>query len=270
MTSNEREKRIYDALIASGMTPAGASGTMGNLYAESGLNPRNLQNTFEKSLGYSDDAYTVAVDSGSYTRFATDSVGYGLAQWTYRTRKQNLLDFARSRYVSIGDLDMQLAFLVQELKTGYAALFRLLCSTSDVQAASDAFLTQFERPADQGPSVKAKRGSYAKIYFDRYGTAAPVPPNDKEGEIDMTITEAQLKKLIKETVEEVLNEQNPVIKDYKDCPAYFQPEARKLLDSEAINGGTSKAANANDMNVRLETLKAAVIAVRACDSRHSG
>jgi hypothetical protein len=35
---------------------------MGNLYAESGLKPTNLQNTYEKSLKYSDAEYTAAVD----------------------------------------------------------------------------------------------------------------------------------------------------------------------------------------------------------------
>ena len=53
---------------------------MGNLYAESGLVPANLQNTYEKKLGYTDATYTAAVDSGAYTSFAKDGAGYGLAQ----------------------------------------------------------------------------------------------------------------------------------------------------------------------------------------------
>ncbi len=43
-----------------------------------------------------DTTYTAAVDSGSYTNFVHDSAGYGLAQWTYHSRKQALLDFARA------------------------------------------------------------------------------------------------------------------------------------------------------------------------------
>ena len=39
---------IWDKLLAAGLTPAGAAGLMGNLQAESGLNPRNLQNSYEK------------------------------------------------------------------------------------------------------------------------------------------------------------------------------------------------------------------------------
>lgn len=47
----------------------GVAGLMGNLYAESGLRANNLQNSFEKKLGLSDDNYTLAVDSGAYGNF---------------------------------------------------------------------------------------------------------------------------------------------------------------------------------------------------------
>ena len=85
---------------------------MGNLFAESALSPINLQNTYEKKLRYSDSTYTIAVDNGTYTNFIKDSAGYGLAQWTFWSRKQNLLNYAKSKGVSIGDLNMQLEFLM--------------------------------------------------------------------------------------------------------------------------------------------------------------
>lgn len=34
--------------------PYGVAGLMGNLYAESALSPINLQNSYEKKLGYTD------------------------------------------------------------------------------------------------------------------------------------------------------------------------------------------------------------------------
>ena len=95
------EQKIWNYLIGKGLSQAGAAGLMGNLYAESGLDPKNLQNTYEKKLGYNDAGYTAAVDSGSYTNFVHDSAGYGLAQWTYWSRKQNLLAFARTAGKSI-------------------------------------------------------------------------------------------------------------------------------------------------------------------------
>ena len=109
---------------------------MGNLFAESALSPINLQNTYEKKLGYSDSAYTIAVDNGTYTNFIKDSAGYGLAQWTFWSRKQNLLNYAKSKGVSIGDLNMQLEFLMQELNAGYKSLLNTLKTTNSVSEAS--------------------------------------------------------------------------------------------------------------------------------------
>ena len=75
-------QKIWSKLISFGMRVAGASGLIGNLEAESALNPKNLQNTYEKSLGYTDESYTKAVDNGTYSNFVKDCAGYGLAQWT--------------------------------------------------------------------------------------------------------------------------------------------------------------------------------------------
>ena len=95
---------------------------MGNLFAESALNPTNLQNSYENKLDYTDSTYTKAVDNGSYKNFVNDKAGYGIAQWTYWSRKEGLLNFAISQNKSIGDLNMQLDYLMQELNTGYKSL----------------------------------------------------------------------------------------------------------------------------------------------------
>lgn len=145
---------------------------MGNLYAESALNPINLQNSFENSLGYTDESYTNAVDSGKYTGFARDQAGYGLAQWTFPARKQNLLNFARSQNKSIGDLDMQLDFLIRELKSDYPAVWTCLCSTSSVKTASDTVMCQFERPADTSESAKNKRCEFSQKYYNMFANVS--------------------------------------------------------------------------------------------------
>lgn len=96
MSSMPNERQIWDTLYAKIGNPYGAAGLMGNLYAESGLLPNNLQDSYESSLGYSDASYTGAVDSGAYTGFASDSAGYGLAQWTAQDRKENCLHIKTS------------------------------------------------------------------------------------------------------------------------------------------------------------------------------
>ena len=163
LTGNTNEERIWNYLTAAGFTACGAAGIMGNLYAESGLNPQNLQNTYEKKLGYTDAAYTAAVDSGAYTGFAGDKAGYGLAQWTYSTRKAALLAYARAAGKSVGDLETQLAFLVKELRESFSAVYHTLKTAQTVRAASDAVM------------LKARKRWPAGLTMGR-GTLTSTPP----------------------------------------------------------------------------------------------
>ncbi len=162
------EEKIWSFLKVQGLTDAGAAGLMGNLYTESGLRPNNLQNSCEKKLGYTDAAYTAAVDNGKYKNFDTDRAGYGLCQWTHPARKKNLRFFAKSAGKSIGDLNIQLEFLMKELAESFSAVLAVLKKTDSVQAASDMVLLQFERPADQSEAAKARRASFGQKYFDKY------------------------------------------------------------------------------------------------------
>lgn len=168
LRGNTNEERIWNFLKDKGLSDHGAAGLMGNLYAESALNPHNLQNTYEKKLGYTDDTYTAAVDSGSYTNFVRDSAGYGLAQWTYWSRKEGLLAYVRGLGASVGDLEAQLGYLFKELSEGYTGLLATLKTATSVRTASDAVLTKYERPADQSASVQAKRASYGENYLTKY------------------------------------------------------------------------------------------------------
>ena len=122
LNGRNNEEKIWNYLKGAGLNDCGAAGLMGNLYAESGLRPDNLQNTCEKKLGMTDASYTAAVDGGTYTGFVRDCAGYGLAQWTYWSRKQGLFNFAKAAGRSIGDLEMQLDFLMKELREGYKAV----------------------------------------------------------------------------------------------------------------------------------------------------
>lgn len=153
---------IYHKLKAVIGNDFGVFGLMGNLMAESGLRANSLQNTYEKKLGMSDEEYTKAVDDGSYTNFVRDSAGYGLAQWTYWSRKENLLQYAQAYGCSIGDEDMQVDFLIGELMSGYISVLNILKNAKTIREASDCVLTKYERPADQSESVKKKRAAYGE------------------------------------------------------------------------------------------------------------
>lgn len=164
------EKTIWEYLMELIKNPYGVAGLMGNLYAESGLDPQNLQNSYEKKLGHTNASYTQAVDNGEYTNFVNDKAGYGLAQWTYWSRKQNLHNFAKDAGKGIGDLQMQLDFLSKELTEGYTGVLATLRTATSVREASDCVLTKFERPADQSEKVQIKRAEYGQTYFGKYAT----------------------------------------------------------------------------------------------------
>ena len=181
--SKDDEKKLWDVLLTKIGNEYGVAGLMGNLYAESALRSNNLQQTYEKSLGFTDESYTSAVDDGSYTNFIKDSAGYGLAQWTYWSRKQGLIEYAQSVGKSIGDFEMQMEYLIKELETNHKSTLKALKAAQSVFEASTYVLIHYEAPADQGEAVQAKRASYGEKYYSAYHTVIEEPKEEIEEKI---------------------------------------------------------------------------------------
>ena len=169
-TSAIDEKKMWNYFKSKGLNDFGIAGLMGNLYCESGLRPCNLQNTYEKSLGYTDESYTLAVDNGSYTNFVNDKAGYGLAQWTYWSLKEEMLNYHKSKGKSIGDGDTQMEFLCHQLSKSYKSVWTTLQTAKSVLEASNAVLLKFERPADQSESAQKVRAAAGQKYYDKYAS----------------------------------------------------------------------------------------------------
>lgn len=166
----DKPKYIWDTLKKAGFTDIATAGVMGNLYDESHFLSNNLQNSFEKKFNMDDEAYTSLINAKLYPEesFAKDGAGYGLAQWTYWTRKQNLYKYTIKQGYRIDDFYRQLDFFIEELKSSYGSLFTKLNSSKTVREASDLMLTQYERPADQGITVQERRANYATLYYNKY------------------------------------------------------------------------------------------------------
>lgn len=160
------EKGIFKYLVSNGYTKEGAAGVMGNLFMESSLRSNNLQNSANKKLNMTDEQYTAAVDNGAYTNFVKDSAGYGLAQWTYWSLKQDLLTYATSRSKSIGDPQMQLDFLMQDVKKK-RALHTILTAGNDVRTAAIRFMLDYEKPANKSESHQNRRAEAAMQIYNR-------------------------------------------------------------------------------------------------------
>lgn len=162
-------KSIYSALISAGMTTEGACGLMGNMQAESAMRSNNAQDGMTR---LSDEEYTNAADNGSIN-FVRDAVGYGLCQWTYWSRKQALLNYAKSKGKSVGDQTVQVEFCIKELKAEYSSVWKLLCSTSDLYTAAAKVCTDYERPAVNNIDARYK---FAKQFYDQFANEKVTVP----------------------------------------------------------------------------------------------
>lgn len=173
---------IWNFFLSDIKNEYGVAGLMGNLQAESGLLPNNLENAYEQTLGYTDETYTNAVDNGTYSEssFVNDSAGYGLAQWTYYTRKQGLYNLYKSgNYSSIGSIELACDYLLYELKNSYPDVYNTLKETKNIRTASDKVLHDFENPADQSELVEKFRCGLSESIYEEMTGLNP-PPDEPE------------------------------------------------------------------------------------------
>jgi len=218
------EEQIWGYLKGRGLNDFAAAGVMGNLYAESGLSPTNLENYYESSLGMNDKEYTAAVDDGSYNNFVHDSAGYGLAQWTYWSRKQALLEHIKGKGVSIGDLSAQLEYLWHEMQL-YPAMMKHLHNADSVEKATSVFMLEFERPADQSEAAQWSRANFSHDFYRKYA-GQTIPQKEQEE------TEMRYNKI-------------------SEMPDWAQPTIRKLTLKGILNGGGVKDENGDPADLDL-------------------
>ena len=199
---NSNAQKIFNYLKDNmGFSDAGAAGVLGNWQTESGLLPNNLENTFESELGYDDESYTAALNSGKYTRnqFIHDAehrpsyvtncgipvgAGYGLAQWTSGSRKGELYDATIGKGYSIDDLGAQLAFASAEMGNGnYSSLLNTLRTTTSPETAASQFLGDFE--GCPGHSSESLRQSRARDFYNELhgGSGAGIGTAQPDGKI---------------------------------------------------------------------------------------
>lgn len=118
-----------------------------------------------------DESYTEAVDNGTYDNFINDRAGYGLAQWTHYSRKEKLLKFARERGTSIGNIGMQLAFVVKEISGNVEKAIR---TATSVREASDVVMTGYENPADKSERAKERRCALGQTFYNQFAKGMKV------------------------------------------------------------------------------------------------
>ena len=174
---------IYDTLRSCGLSQAGALGMLGNWWCESNCEPFRVQGDFSPYRSISKQ-YVSDITTGKLSRdqFARDSKGFGLAQWTYFSRKYDLYDYWKSSGRSLDDPVLQAVFAMKELQSGYAGLLSFLQTTNDVFTATSRICREFERPAVNNIDARFAAAQRIKNEINLDGDPQPVPDPEPQPE----------------------------------------------------------------------------------------
>jgi hypothetical protein len=168
LSGKDSVEKILSFFMQKGLTLAQASGFVGNMQQESGLNP-----AIEQGGRVVDDTYT-----------PKNGVGFGLVQWTFSGRQQPLVDFVHQMGVGITDMGGQLGYVWQELTTTYQPALSALKATDNPVDAAIAIHDKYEVSADSADTVRQVRGGTAQKVYDTYKDAPPLivsPPGGSGG-----------------------------------------------------------------------------------------
>lgn len=191
---------IYNLLRGYGLSEAGALGMLGNWECESGCEPYRLQGDYQASRAIS-KAYVNAIENGTQDRerFANDQKGFGLAQWTYYSRKDMLWEVWKHSGKRIDDVGLQVDFAMRELQGEYSGLLSFLKTTNDIQAACDRVCREYERPAVNNVQARYQATLRIRSELDLSGqsTVGQVKP-----ESESTTEEPKLEKWFPRTIDE--------------------------------------------------------------------
>lgn len=216
----DNETKIFNYLVKAGYSKIAAAGIMGNIKCESAFRPQNLQGTYETKFNLNDDQYTAKVNSGEINEesFYNDHAGYGLAQWTYWSRKKALYDYIMPKYKDISSLIGQCEFLVKELK-GYKLSPAELNVYVTVREVSDIILKVYEKPADQSEAVCVKRANAGLDSLNKFMASS--------GDSESTESTTNVKKVTNETVDKAVES---LMKELELSKFNGEPEVKTFSD----------------------------------------
>lgn len=176
-------QQIWNYLLSDIGNEYGVSAIMGNLAAESGMIPYIVQGdsspyTFSKE--YTNDVDSGDISMSDFVNNGPNGGGYGLAQWTYPSRKQALYNLKISTGQSIGSVNLGLEYLISELKNSYPDVYTQMKNATNIDSATDYFLWNFENPASY-PGIEAEREALANQVYAEYHNSVFVPRLSKDG-----------------------------------------------------------------------------------------
>ena len=159
------------------------AGIMGNMEAESNCEACRVQGDFTSDRRVSKQ-YAQQVNSGMLPNWHTDSKGWGLCQWTFYSRKDNLRKTCQSYGVGIEDENAQLAFMLAEMQMEFGNMWNRLLITHDIAEAAALMCREYERPAVLNITDRTRFGQ--QIYAQFHGKDIDPEPSPEPSGDDKT------------------------------------------------------------------------------------
>ncbi len=139
MNQTQRETFVacWNRLVSMRVPETHIIAVMANIYAESRYSAANAQN---------DKGYPRLVDE-DYVFKTDDGVGYGIIQWTYKGRKEGLLNYANDYGGSVYDLETQLNYFQYEMEEGGCrGYWKDFLGKETLRDATECFMEEIEKP----------------------------------------------------------------------------------------------------------------------------
>lgn len=109
-----------------------------------------MGNSFAESRLYEDQVQSTAKDPDYYQYQLNDGIGYGLFQWTYPSRKNSLIEIAKSMNMGINNINAQLETLKNEVlySNDHKDMWIEMNNVDDCNTATKIFFDVFELVRD--------------------------------------------------------------------------------------------------------------------------
>jgi hypothetical protein len=144
--------------IDRGFSVQSAAGIVGNLVAESSIDPTRNQ--------------------------TGGGPGRGVAQWTVDQRWQTFLKFADNRKLNPDSLDAQLRFIIHEMPSAMGSDAKKIKSMTDADAAAELFMRKYERPGIERLEERKEFASRAiRIHTGAKDVGVSIRADDQMGDL---------------------------------------------------------------------------------------
>lgn len=140
-----------------GLGEVQAAGAMGNIMHESFFSPTNANDQYNNGQygDIQDTDYNFEADTNN-------EVAYGLIQWKFFSRRDDLEYVAGNMGLNVGDINAQFACIRYESETSYSNAWSNLRLSGSVASATQIFKDQYEQCSD---NTLAERTNYANTIY---------------------------------------------------------------------------------------------------------